>query len=231
MEIRAGEYAVKGDYHKKLDKNWPYYPVYLTKMEYVYKFLYKFPKNKKILDLGCGEGVLVEKFKKNGYDIIGMDLNYESEIVIRGDITDTKLKSDSFELILCLDVIEHLNFERQEKALQEIHRLLKHEGVLLATIPNLAHFASRISFLLTGKLFRTSQIERHKGDRPIDEYVNLITKYFIVEKRKGFFPTFPISALLTYKFPNRVIFLHKVLNKGFAHPNWCFLNLFICKKS
>lgn len=230
MKIREGEYAERGDYHKKLDKNWPYYSIYLLKIDFVDKFLFNFPKNKKILDIGCGEGVLVEDLRKKGYDIIGLDLNYESDFVIKGDITNTNFKTNYFDLILCLDVIEHLNFDEQERAFKEIHRILKPGGVLLSAIPNLAHLASRISFLLTGKLLRTSTIERHKGDRPIKEYINLIEKYFIIIKRKGIFPTFPISSILTLKFPSKVVFLHKFLNRFFAYPNWCFLNVFICKK-
>jgi len=50
MKIREGEYAERGDYHKKLDKNWPYYPIYLLKIEFVDKFLFNFPKNKKKRD-------------------------------------------------------------------------------------------------------------------------------------------------------------------------------------
>jgi SAM-dependent methyltransferase len=230
MEYRANEYTKRGDYHKSLDVNWPYYPIYLAKLDFVNKYLSEFPKEKKILDLGCRKGVLVEQFRKKEYNIIGMDLNYSSDFVMMGDITDTKLESDSYDLVLCLDVIEHLNFIEQEKALKEIWRILKPDGTLLATIPNLAHFASRLSFLLTGRLFRTSKIERHKGDRPINEYIELINKHFTIVKRKGIFPTFPISAFLTYKFPSKVLLLHRVLNRGFARPNWCFLNIFICSK-
>jgi SAM-dependent methyltransferase len=230
MEYRVNEYAKRGDYHKSLDVNWPYYPIYLAKLDFVNKYISEFPKEKNILDLGCGEGVLVEQFRKKEYNIIGMDLNYSSDFVIKGDITDTKLESDSYDLVLCLDVIEHLNFSDQEKALKEIQRILNPDGTLLATIPNLAHFASRLSFLLTGRLFRTSKIERHIGDRPIDEYIELINKHFTIVQRKGIFPTFPISAFLTYKFPSKVLLLHRVLNRAFARPNWCFLNIFICSK-
>ena len=69
---RAGEYSVKGDYHKNVDKNWRYYPVYFFKMEYIDYFLKSIPKTAKILDLGCGEGFLVEKYRTAGYDIIGL---------------------------------------------------------------------------------------------------------------------------------------------------------------
>lgn len=29
MKYRQGEYAHKGDYHRSLDQDWPYLPVYL----------------------------------------------------------------------------------------------------------------------------------------------------------------------------------------------------------
>jgi len=230
MKIQEGEYFEKGNYHRILNKNWPYYPIYIAKMEFIRNYLLNFDKNKKILDAGCGEGILVEEFRNKGYDIIGLDLTYESNFVIKADITNTDLVSNSFNLILCLDVIEHLNFDEQEKAIMEIFRILKNKGILLISIPNLAHFASRLSFLLTGELLRTSNITRHKGDRPIKEYIRLLKKYFHIIERKGIFPTFPISSILTYKFPSKVIYLHKFLNKYFAYANWCFLNMVICKK-
>jgi SAM-dependent methyltransferase len=227
---QRGEYSERGDYHRKLDRNWRYYPIYVEKMRFVEGFLDEYPKNLKILDVGCGEGVLVEEYSKQGYDITGLDLEYQSEHVIRGDIRGTKFKDGSFDLILFLDVIEHLNYDEQETALLEIHRLLKPDGMLLASIPNLAHLSSRIIFLLTGELTRTSLIERHKGDRPVKEYKDMLEKHFTIVSRKGIFPTYPICSLLTYFFPDKVLVLHRFLNRFLAYPNWCFLNIFVCKK-
>lgn len=227
-----GEYDNIGEYHKEIDDNWKYYPIYITKMEYVEAYLGKKGANKRILDVGCGEGVLVEKYYKEGMDIIGLDKFFSSDFIIRGDITKMPFKSERYDLVLCLDVIEHLNFDEQEKALIEIRRVLRDDGHLLIAIPNLAHFASRISFLLTGNLIRTSKIERHKGDRPINEYVKLLRiKKFEIIKRKGLFPTFPISSVLTYCFPGKVVRLHRILNKLFAYPNFCFLNIIIARKA
>ena len=228
---RKGEYGLKGDYHKKLDKNWKYYPIYVAKMEFIEKYFNQIPKNSRILDVGAGEGILVEKFRREGYDIIGLDLNYGSKYIIVGDLNYLPFKSHTFDYIFCLDVLEHLNFEEQKKALKEINRVLKKRGKLILSIPNLAHLASRISFLLTGKLIRTSSIERHKGDRPICEYIELLKELnFKIIRRKGIFPTFPISSILTYFFPSKVIALHKFLNYFFSYPNICFLNIIICEK-
>ena len=228
---RYGEYDTKGDYHKKLDKKWRYYPVYRAKMNFVEEFLGNTPKKSSILDVGCGEGILVEKFRNMGYNLRGMDLNYSSEYVKKGDITKIPFKNTEFDVILCLDVIEHLDFEDQKKALDEINRILKDNGTLLLAIPNLAHFASRISFALTGKLIRTSTIERHKGDRPINEYLKLLKGTgFNICHRKGIFPTLPFISVLTYMFPDKIYWQHRIYNYFFAYPNWCFLNILRCSK-
>ncbi len=231
MKKRSGEYLLKGDYHREIDRNWRYYPVYLAKLEFVRDFLAKIPVDTRILDIGCGEGILVEEFRGRGYDIIGMDLNYSSEYVKKGDITAMPFDDGEFNLVLCLDIIEHLNFHEQEKAVAEVKRILKKDGKLLLTIPNLAHFASRLSFLFTGKLIRTSAIERHPGDRPIGEYLSMLRRNgFRLKWRKGIFPTFPISSVLTYLFPSRIYPLHRILNRFLAYPNYSFLNVILCEK-
>ncbi|OGY89473.1 MAG: hypothetical protein A2927_01925 [Candidatus Komeilibacteria bacterium RIFCSPLOWO2_01_FULL_45_10] len=228
--IRAGEYVSKGDYHRVLCKNWPYLPVYLEKIRWVKKFLDSFPKDKKILDVGCGEGLLVQEYAERGYQISGLDLNYQNVWVRQGDLLNSRLLDESFDLILCLDVLEHLSFFEQEKAVKEISRLLKKGGQILFSLPNLAHFASRLSFLFLGRLIRTSQIERHPGDRPVAEYLKLLKNDFKIKKRKGLFPTYPLIAVFTSKFPGRVIWWHKIVNRLLAYPNWCFVNLILARK-
>ena len=88
--VREAEYAEKGDYHRHLDKNWRYYPIYVAKMERVHRVLEGLPKEARIADLGCGEGVLVEELRAMGRDAIGVDLHYESEHVVKDDITGTR---------------------------------------------------------------------------------------------------------------------------------------------
>lgn len=230
MVLRQDEYLTKGDYHKNPEKNWRFYPVYVEKMKLVERFIESRGINKKILDLGCGEGVLVEKLRNKKFDIFGIDLNYESDFVIKRDVINTGFPDSAFDIVLCLDVIEHLHFENQDKMLAEIKRILKPKGLLVMTIPNLAHFVSRLSFLFVGRLIRTSEVERHKGDRPIVEYLKMLRQSrFIIEKRKGLFPTFPLVSAATYFFPRRVVFWHRILNKILAYSNWCFLNFLICR--
>jgi ubiquinone/menaquinone biosynthesis C-methylase UbiE len=199
-------------------------------MEYLRKVLDSFSISTKILDVGCGEGALVQEYHAKGYEIQGVDPNYESSLVQRGDATALDFRDESFEVVLCLDVLEHLSFQQQEQALAEMSRVLSKGGTLIITVPNLAHLASRLSFILLGKLIRTSGIDRHPGDRPVSEYLELLRKHFSIEKRIGFFPTFPLISLLTRWRPSWSVLLHRVYNRLLAIPSWCFLNLILAAK-
>lgn len=225
------EYTERGEYHRNLDPDWSYYPTYLAKMKFIRKYLSGIPSNNKILDLGCGEGVLIEEFKKLGYNIIGLDQSYSSEFVIKGDIRRTPFSAHNFDVVLCLDVIEHLNYRNQQMAMTEIKRLLKNDGVAIFTIPNLAHFYSRLRFLLLGKLDRTARIEKHPGDRPIKEYMQLLNgEGFTVIQRKGLFPTLPLIYQLIQRYPSRTLWLYGLINRLFPFADFCFLNIIIVQK-
>ncbi|MCP6719468.1 MAG: class I SAM-dependent methyltransferase [Patescibacteria group bacterium] len=232
MQIKSGEYKKRGDYHKKLDPNWSYYPTYLAKKKFILEALEKEPRDSKILDMGCGEGVFIEELFSRGFsNIEGIDLNYSSSLVKKGNILETSFSEKNFDIILLLDVIEHMSFQDQERLLKEIKRLLKDDGELIISIPNLAHFYSRISFLLKGFLKRTANIKKHPGDRPIGEYLQLLDNAgFQIEKRKGLFPTYPFFYNIIITFPAKTLWLYNFLNKTVAFPNFCFLNIFICNK-
>ncbi|MBU2536718.1 MAG: methyltransferase domain-containing protein [Chloroflexota bacterium] len=226
-----GEYELRGEYHKQLDPDWPYYPTYLAKMKFIRSYLCKIPLTYKILDLGCGEGILLEEFKNLGYNIIGLDQNYSSEFVIRGDIKETPFPDHDFDVILCLDVIEHLDYESQRSAIAEIKRLLKDKGIAILTIPNLAHCYSRLRFLLIGQLDRTARIEKHPGDRPIAEHLQLLRQEgFKVIQRKGLFPTLPVIYQLIQRWPSKTLWLYNLLNRLLPLANYCFLNILVVQK-
>lgn len=230
MPQKLGEYDERGDYHRRLDPNWPYLPVYLEKMARVESYLNSLPKTSRIIDMGCGEGVLVDAYRQKGYEITGVDLNYESQYVMKGSILNTGLPAASFDVALCLDVIEHINFADQVQAVAEMARLLPPGGKLLFSVPNLAHLASRLSLLVRGNLIRTSTIERHPGDRPYGEYQKLLAPHFTVKKVRGLFPTFPVISFLTIWKPSKFVWLHRVYNRTLAYPGWCFLTIFECTR-
>ncbi|MBT7062437.1 class I SAM-dependent methyltransferase [Candidatus Woesearchaeota archaeon] len=176
MVIRKGVYKERKDYHKELDTKWSSYHLHIHKRKIIRRTIENISKNKKILDIGCGEGENVELFAKKGWNIKGLDLNYSSKYVILGDATKTKFKANSFDVVLCLDIVEHIDISKHEILIKELKRILKPGGTLIFGSPNLAHLFSRLSFLFTGKLIRTAKINYHPGDRPFNEYKQILRK-------------------------------------------------------
>ncbi|MDP7494750.1 MAG: methyltransferase domain-containing protein [Candidatus Undinarchaeales archaeon] len=177
----------------------------------IYTQLLKFPKETTILDAGCGEGVVTEELAGKGYDVIGLDMNFSSPLVIPGDITRMPFKDDSFELVLLLDVIEHVDFTSQISALVEVKRVLHPGGHLILSVPNLAHLTSRIKFLISGSLVRTADIKKHPGDRPVNEMSSLIESCgFRITSRTGISPTFPLFYQIVERYPSRSLLLYNL---------------------
>ena len=229
--VRRGEYAARGDYHRTLDPSWDYYPTYIAKLEAVRRYLNALPSSSRVLDAGCGEGVLVEEYAGR-LDITGVDANYSSARVTTGSVTALPFPDASFDRALCLDVLEHLAYEEQPRALAELFRVLRPGGELLVSVPNLAHLQSRVQFLLRGRLIRTASELKHPGDRPAYEYLQLARRAgFTLVRRRGIFPTVPVVTRLIRKHPRALAPLHRALTALLPVPGWCFLNLLTFRKA
>jgi SAM-dependent methyltransferase len=228
--VRAGEYASRGDYHRDPDPDWEYYPTYLAKLQAVRAYLGGLPRGARVLDAGCGEGVLVEEFASQ-LAIEGIDANYSSTRVRAGSVLELPYGAATFDRAICLDVLEHLTFAEQPIAFAELYRVLTPGGELLVSVPNLAHLQSRVHFLLKGRLIRTASEIKHPGDRPVAEYVTLARRAgFRLVGRKGIFPTLPVLTRAIRQHPRRLMPVHRWLTKLLPVPGWCFLNLLTFRK-
>lgn len=227
---RTNEYAGRGDYHRHLDPHWSYAPIYRKKVRWVDEVLKSVPISDRLIDIGSGEGALVERYRQTGRNIIGVDTAYESPLVQRVNLLTLPFDDDSFDVVLLLDVLEHLQLPEQSKALVEMRRVLKRGGILVMTVPNLAHLHSRIKFLCSGKLTRTSAVERHPGDRPVSEYMELLsTAGFTIEQRGGIFPTVPIAFKAVNSYPKQMGWLVDLLDTCLPFPSLAFLNTILAR--
>ena len=79
------------------------------------------------------EIIFIEKFKRiTNWNYVSIDLN--SPLAdIKGNIYSLPFKENYFDLILCNHVLEHI--EDDHKALNELHRVIKNKGILIAQVP------------------------------------------------------------------------------------------------
>lgn len=97
----------------------------------------------RLLDIGCGGGVLAEEFARLGCQVTGVDISAESIAVARaharaqgllityqtGSATQLPYNGSSFEVVSCCDVLEHV--PEWEQVIVEVGRVLKPEGLFL----------------------------------------------------------------------------------------------------
>jgi SAM-dependent methyltransferase len=107
-----------------------------------------------VLDLGCGRGGVVELFWRDVRLAAGLDPDVPSlaehrapgMAVIRGKGEHLPFVGESFDLIVCLWVLEHL--DRPEVVFREVRRVLRPGGHFVFLTPNLRNpllLANRIA--------------------------------------------------------------------------------------
>lgn len=125
----------------------------------------------KLLDVGCGVGIIKHFLKGKPVEIYGID---KSNLALkrarrRGFITLTvdldkekiPFKSNYFDIVTCLDVIEHV--VDPVVLAKEIFRVLKKGGKLILSSPNI-RFSDHLSVLVFRGRFPTTGKEKSAYD-------------------------------------------------------------------
>jgi ubiquinone/menaquinone biosynthesis C-methylase UbiE len=97
-----------------------------------------------ILDLGCGEGIQLQHLQRNFPKTFVFGIDYLQENVVickehslnctRGDVYNLSLPDNAIDAIVFIEVIEHL--AEPQKAIVELYRVLKPNGLLVIGFPN-----------------------------------------------------------------------------------------------
>jgi len=105
----------------------------------------------RLLDVGCGHGLLLDEARARGYDTVGLELSRAAAAHAREalglDVLELPLEefedSDGFDAVVLADVIEHLEDPAAE--LGRCARLLRPGGVLCVVTPDPSSLAARLA--------------------------------------------------------------------------------------
>jgi len=98
----------------------------------------------KLLDIGCGAGFFMKTASSRGWDVAGIELLPEYIEFAKNELGLTQvygkpleslnLPDNSFDVVTLWDLIEHL--QNPAETLNEIHRVLRPEGIIVIWTPN-----------------------------------------------------------------------------------------------
>lgn len=110
-------------------------------LSFIHKYLLK-KQNPQILDAGCGAGLMLPSLQNIG-STFAMDYSEDavefSKKLFNGEVRrgwlpdNVPYKDKTFDAIICLDVIEHIDDDL--KSLQTLNHILSDQGVLILTVP------------------------------------------------------------------------------------------------
>src|SRR5258707_5576662 len=101
------------------------------------------------LDLSAGDGLSSRMLADRGWRVVSTEYHTKRPGWVAADLDrDLPFRDARFDLVLMLEVIEHL--ADIPHALGEIARVLKPDGVAIVTTPNRLNVSSRIHYLLSG---------------------------------------------------------------------------------
>ncbi|MFC1536107.1 bifunctional 2-polyprenyl-6-hydroxyphenol methylase/3-demethylubiquinol 3-O-methyltransferase UbiG [Candidatus Neomarinimicrobiota bacterium] len=154
----------------------------------------------KILDVGCGGGLLTEEFAKYGAIVTGVDISNNSINIARNHAKQNNLEidykvgraeelpvTDMYDAVICTDCLEHV--ENLDKSISEVSRVLKPNGIFLYDTINRT-ILSRITVIWFADFVFRKQLEKigvTEDNYTVHEWSKLIKPnelYTLFEKYK-----------------------------------------------
>jgi len=125
-------------------------PVVIKRLKEITGGFSKYRKTNRLLDVGCGAGLLLQAARENGWDAQGVDVSISSVEhvrslgfeVLHGELDKLQLAGEQFDVITAAEIVEHL-FD-PVTVLKEAHRLLRPGGLLWVTTPHAQSIAARV---------------------------------------------------------------------------------------
>jgi len=135
-------------------------------------------RQKFILDIGAGQGSLSARLKAAGFVVSACDITPEQFSV--PDVEFRKcdesgilpFPDEYFDMAVAVEVLEHI--DGHDRFFAEAARILKWNGLLIFTTPNILSLKSRLRFLLTGCFYSFEPL-RPFTKNPVVQHISPFT--------------------------------------------------------
>lgn len=161
--------------------------------------LIKLASPRYVLNVGCGEGFDVKNLGERNADLAyccGLDLNPQALKVaqelsfpfrfdaIHGDAYRLPLRLDGFDMILCLEILEHLR--HPEAVLMEIAQ--RHDQYCVFSVPNEPFYRLTRLLILRKNVSRLGDHPEHVNHWSRRSFTRLVSRHFTVDEIATPFP-------------------------------------------
>ncbi|HTD94801.1 MAG TPA: class I SAM-dependent methyltransferase [Chitinophagaceae bacterium] len=144
--------------------------------------------DKLVLETGCGAGRFTEILLKKGAILVSSDISSAAEVnnenfpsgekhlVIQADINRMPFKDESFDVVICLGVIQHT--PDPEQTIENLYKLVRKGGYLV-----IDHYTFSKSWLLRSAAIYRWFLKRKKPSRTIPYTRKLVRRYLPLHKK------------------------------------------------
>ncbi len=198
-------------------------------------------RHKKILDVGCGDGMYSYVFSMIGAEVSGQDIDpnrinqanqrdygimqKQKGKFVCADAIKLRFESNSFDCVFSADFFEHIDLNIKRKVLKEIYRILRPGGVLVIKTPNLNYLRlviniKRVLRIISGKFDRI--YIPHTNNNPDNEHHGLTTYEELRQELEALFfhrPIFHHQLIQRDRLPNKLADLLFTLRRVSLSPD------------
>lgn len=208
----------------------------------------EFGRVKRVLDLSCGGGLTSRMLAEGGLDVVATEYGCPGcmgDRVLRVAGVDLNellpFKAGTFDGVNLSEVIEHI--EHQAQLVREIARVLKDDGVVVISTPNVLNVLSRMRFLFTGFVrgrVRPVHYTKKPGLAPNIYLIHFYELYYLLfhygfeieelsRTKIKFAPVFFTPFLYPFMWICSLIaVIHAEKDPVQRHLNWQILKYFFC---
>lgn len=144
LKVQSGSYHRDEDYKKsqKQFKN-----IYQKRINIIKKFI---KKSGRVLEIGSSTGLMLSLFKKEGWEVLGIELSKSAAEFAREKGIPTlitsfelaKLANNSFDVVVLNHTLEHL--KNPDQVLKKVKSLLVSDGLIFIDVPNFGGLSAKI---------------------------------------------------------------------------------------